>query len=507
MDILHNNLIKKALESKKINLLENTRVNDAQKMIDLLQAKDNSRFAICKKINSKQWQQWIVNKCDLDYNKLSNIISIEDTYISFNSFKGGFRRRTQDLFSLNAFIVDLDYYNCQELNGETPEYVISFLRNKGLFKDLEPSFFIYSGNGMYIIYLIKDSNPKACLKIWKKIMQKLFERFRKYEADPKSLDAAHVFRLAGSINGKTGNTSRFIYNNNKQFKFEQDKEPVRRYTLPQMADILLPPLSPLPFTKKEQSQVKKEKLIKSKNISNLNTIKRLHTLHNLNYTRMMDLEKLVEIRDGYCVKKGEINKSIDGNREFMCFLYRYWANLYYKDTEKALNGMLALNKKFVEPLETDGLVEDTKSAEDACKLWEETYNKYIKLDKLNRPGIIKFFRDAKCYIYSNKKLVLELGISREEMPYLKTIIIISKEEKNAKNKEYRNEWKRESRRTNGLTKREQEKVEKIEQIKILANEGLKQKEIAIRLGVTPQAISKLLKEIKDCDKDTIKLLA
>jgi hypothetical protein len=63
----------------------------------------------------------------------------------------------------------------------------------------------------------------------------------------------------------------------------------------------------------------------------------------------MDLVKLQEIRDGCCRNaKGELVTK--GDRENICFLYRYWYCLYCNDLDLALENTLEFNQGFKEPL-------------------------------------------------------------------------------------------------------------------------------------------------------------
>ncbi len=51
------------------------------------------------------------------------------------------------------------------------------------------------------------------------------------------------------------------------------------------------------------------------------------------------------------------------------------------------------------------------------------------------------------------------------------------------------------RNEEGLTKREQDKKDRIEKIKVFLSKGLNQSKIAQELGISRQAVSKLCKEI------------
>ena len=99
----------------------------------------------------------------------------------------------------------------------------------------------------------------------------------------------------------------------------------------------------------------------------------------------------------------------------------------------------------------------------------------------------KYYAEKK-YKYSNDKLIEILDITEQEQKEFKTII-------STKEKYRRNNGRRTPRNENGLTKREQEKQDRINIIKNLLEKGLNKSKIAKELGISRQAISKLCKEI------------
>lgn len=486
------NLIKEKIESKKYKLINAKRVEDAQKQINFVHRQnkdDNCYIAFGTKENPKKFEQWHI-QYDVanDWNKLMNMLALKDLYMGLSSsYKCS--RKLADIRHLNAFWVDLDYYNISKYKNKTAEEMIEILRKKSLFKDLEPSFFEDSGRGMYIIYLIKEC-PKQLLNLWQIIENKLCHRFVEFGADFKSTDAVHILRLSGTENTKTGRIARYIPNS--------DKLETIRYTISEIGDKLLPPLK---YTKEEWLKLKEEKGKNKKKTKKNREVARVYTFYNLyslHQKRMEDIEKLVELREGDCT----------GNRELLCFLYRYFSCCYYKDPHNALNAVQELNSKFNEPLSDNEVIKATKSAENAYELWEKTYSKYNELDE--KVNIVQFFRNAGCYIYSNKKLIDLFKITAEEMQHLQTIIDTKEKNRRAKDyqkawekenrekrNEYRNEYRKNKRRNeNGLTQREQGKLKKINKIKELMEQGLKQKEIAEMVGLDKSGVSRYIKEIK-----------
>ena len=90
-------------------------------------------------------------------------------------------------------------------------------------------------------------------------------------------------------------------------------------------------------------------------------------------------------------------------------------------------------------------------------------------------------RDKQGYWYKNETLIERLGITREEQKHMKTII--GTDEKYRRNNE-----RRTPRNENGLTKRQQQKQDLINEIKTLKEKGLKQKEVSAMIGKSIRTI-------------------
>lgn len=474
----HDNAIKSALESNTVYLTDYWHIEDAKKEVASIKRKSDGYTAIGLKDSVEKWVQWHVKNGDL-VSSIPKLMHFQDIYISINSMLSPIRQ-LKNLRHLHAFWVDLDYYKIKRFKNKTSEEMIEILRSKKLFDEVEPSFFIDSGNGMYIFYLIETASMGA-LPIWQKIQNAFIDKFLKYGSDPLSADAVHVLRLAGTINGKTGRRSRFLFNSEKNFRYEMNDEPLRTYTIDELSKVMLPML---PHTKEEWTKIKEAKR-QTKKIKESKKEIALFNLHTLHFARLNDMQNLQRIRNGDC----------GGLREVMCFLYRYYSCLFIKDSESALINVLDFNSQFRHPLNEKEVIEATRSAEKAYQLWETTFAEYAMSKEVT--PINTYFRKAGCYIYSNKKLIELLNIEQEEMEHLSTII--NTKEKNRRSKEYRNEWKKEDskrkrRDDSGLTSRQKSKLNNLIEIIKLRDSGLKQKEIAEKLKITQQAISKLMKE-------------
>ena len=96
-------------------------------------------------------------------------------------------------------------------------------------------------------------------------------------------------------------------------------------------------------------------------------------------------------------------------------------------------------------------------------------------------------RDKGGYWYTNKTLIDMLNITEQEQRHLKTII--STQEKYRRN----NIRRREKRRNEeGLTSREQQKLNTIEKVKELKGQGLNQTEISQEIGITKARVSQII---------------
>ncbi|HEK4533713.1 TPA: DNA-binding response regulator [Clostridioides difficile] len=171
--------------------------------------------------------------------------------------------------------------------------------------------------------------------------------------------------------------------------------------------------------------------------------------YSLYHARLNDLIKICELR----------NYDMEGCREVTLFLYRYFTCCFMEDEVQALECTLELNKQLVKPLRDNEVVKHTKSAETAYK--------------------------GKKYKFKNSTLIDLLGITEEEQKYLKTII--GKKEANEREKEAK---KLARRNENGLTNREQEKQDRINEIQVEKSLGLSQSKVAKKLNLSISTVKR-----------------
>lgn len=431
-------------------------VNMAVSQISLLHLDDDGFITIALKKNEDFIQYHY--KASVLKQHIGKALTISGTniYITPNSFYKPYRK-IENIRKLNALYIDIDYYKIESMKELSFKEVTDILE-RDYFKDKipVPNFIINTGRGMALYWLIEPVPYKA-LPLWNVMQKHFLDKLMDLGADAKSIDSARLMRLSGSTNQKSMRIVEIYVNDDIGF-----------YKLRDLQEEFLPKLTP--YVKNPCKRVK-GKIPKVVNLFNL---------YNLHHSRLCDLVKLQEIREGYCRNKnGEL--MVDSQREFMCFLYRYWCCCYLRDTEKALKDTLHFNNNFKVPLSKKEVEKVTVSAEKA-------YEKWLK-DSPN--GVYK----NGGYNYRNRALIDKLSITLEEMKDLKTII--DKDEVKRRNNEKTKEAQKISyRNEEGITKRQMEKQRRIESIMKLKEMGHNQKAIAFKLKITQQAVSKIFKELR-----------
>ncbi|AOR25011.1 replication protein [Clostridium taeniosporum] len=409
----------------------------AVKNISMLHNNDDGFITIAAK-KGKEYIQYHYKVDDLTYN-IGKAISLNaNIYMTPNSFFIP-KRKIENIRKLNALYIDIDYYNIENLKTYDHEKVLVILENDYFGHDVpEPSFAVFTGQGLAVYWLIEPV-PIKVLPLWNAIQKHFLGKLKNMGADSKSIDSARIMRLAGSINHKTGERALlYMYDENLI------------YTLKDIQENYLPKLTPYVKNPAYKGRGRKAKIVN------------FYTLYSLHYARLNDILKLLEIRDGYCRNNDGILIET-GQREFMCFLYRYWNCCYSNDIKQALENTLEFNQGFKKPL-------DSKEVEKITIQAEKAYEEWI----LDSPsGVYK--RGG--YNYKNETLIEKLNITEDEMK-LMTTIIGSSEKLRRKN----NKRKIDRRNEDGLTKREQQKRETIRLIQELKNQGLSQSKVSKELG-------------------------
>jgi hypothetical protein len=155
-------------------------------------AKADGYITLARKENGK-YKQYHYNPQEAA-RKLSEWLG-EDVYFSQNTFYKP-ERLISNIRQLRALYVDVDCY----LLNYNPEYVLLLLEDDVFKRKIpDPSIIIFSGRGIVLIWRIEPVPYKA-LPLWQAVQNYLCEQVKSFGGDIKALDAARIFRIAGSIN-------------------------------------------------------------------------------------------------------------------------------------------------------------------------------------------------------------------------------------------------------------------------------------------------------------------
>ena len=396
------------MQALKLQAIDEVNIDKSRKYLTKLHKDSKGYITIASK--SPNYSQWHYKREDL-LERTEDIINDINAYVSQNTFYKP-QRRIENIKELRAIYIDIDCYNSKY----TKEAVQYFLENDLYSHKIpRPNYLIDSGRGLYYVILIKPV-PSMALPLWYAVQRYLYNNLKSFGADANALDPTRVLRIVGTLNSKSGTCVEVL----DEYNYE--------YSLREIQEEYLPEISV-----KKKSKGRPKKMVS------------LFTEYSLYHARIIDITKICELR----------NYDVEGHREVILFLYRYYSACFTEDAEEALRRALELNSMFTNPLPKNEVIRDTKSA---TKAYEN-----------------------KLYKYTNTKLIQILDITLDEQQYLKTII--SGKEKYRRSAEEQKEKKKAKRRNeNGLTKREQEKLELIKNIIELKHNGFKQKEVAEKLG-------------------------
>ena len=376
--------------------MENANILEKAQYHTWFQHKDSSGYITLARKTKTGFKQYHYKPNELA-NHLSKWLG-EDIYFSQNTFYKP-SRQIETIRELRSLYVDTD---CYLLNLD-PQWLLGKLQLE-FFDQLipEPNIIIFSGQGLVLIWLI-DPVPYKALPLWQAVQQYLLQQLKDFGGDAKASDAARVFRIDGSINSKNGEEVHVEYRHDY------------RYALRTLQEEYLPVLK----TKKTPSKRGRPK-----------KVQQLFNTYSLHHARLLDLVKLVELR----------NYDVKGSRELICFLYRYWQCCYLSDPDEAIHQTLFFNSQFKEPLPEKEVLRATKSAQ---KAWDAKSS-----EEANRLAKEKGYPGAG-YNLKNSTLIEWLAITEEEQSHLKTLI--GRFEKRKRN----TIAKKEKRRNEGVKKREQ----------------------------------------------------
>lgn len=162
----------------------------------------NAAFA---QVTREKWKERVVSLDDLPF-YAREMAGQTDTYLSQQSFYGW--RRIAGLAQLGAAYVDLDFHRTKGWADRPADVVTSAVLCHLRDSDLPtPSYVLSTGRGLVCVWL-HDLVPRRALPRWQAIQHALAGSLKEFGADMKALDAARVFRIAGTTNSKADATVR-----------------------------------------------------------------------------------------------------------------------------------------------------------------------------------------------------------------------------------------------------------------------------------------------------------
>lgn len=390
------------------------------------------------------------------YGELAKVIGEfegeKDVYITPNSFYIP-RRNSGNIRQFRSLYVDLDIE--KKTNYDVMEAYYELFELVNMEKLPQPTMVVHSGRGLHVYWSIQDA-PKQAVYLWQEIEDLFCYRLESLGADHAVRDSARILRLPGSINGRNGKECKIIYVNE-----------ANRYSLYELRDMYLP-------QKKKISREVKSKKTKTQK----GGVKQFpFSSYSLHYSRLQDIQDICAIRAW----------DVEGYRNTLVMLYAYWTGIYNRDPKTLEEMVLEFNSKFKVPLpepQVKSILKSVQRSVDKFVAYEQAVKEGL------RPRVTKGMKDKAGYWFSNETLIERLDITPEEQRRLKTII--SKAEANRREKEKK---KAARRNENGLTARQQEKQDKINAVKALSAQGMKQAEIAESVGINKGTVSKILRGI------------
>ena len=354
--------------------------------------------------------------------KLVTVDDTHDYWITQAIFRM-FNRRKVNLASIGTAFVDLDFYRFPHLVGQDPERILDLVLERCEYVNIpEPSIVIDSGKGLQIKWF-HEALPKKALPRWEAMQRRLVTLFEDLGGDHHSRDVSRVLRVVHTFNQKTMNRVEVLWVNNQ---FEVD-EPVK-YVFNELIDKVIP-----------EPKIRENAVLRG-TVKPLKPHKTLFTTDSLNWTRLCDLQRLIEIRGS---DVGE------GLREPMAFyLCNFYGLRYHKDLA---------TRPVDDWAEFRQLCQQAAPHWSAQKIREKTSNIYQLTRDMAKGKTVEFngLEYPPLYTPKNDTLINIFKITNEELKHLDTIISSTEKQRRHTERE------RQRRQKQGAMSREQYEKESL----------------------------------------------
>lgn len=358
----------------------------------------------------------------------------KDIYYTPNTFNSPIKREREYLWQLHRFYIDIDHKTGTE--PIDPFEVVGAVEQLVEEKKIpQPTEYINSGRGIHIYWDINNCHIML-LDLWEKIENHLFNTIKDLERSIKNIsvdtrvkDPTRLLRLPGTINSK---------NNSKCYSMLKNEGNI--YNIFDLKKAYI----------KVNKQYKKNK----SKVTYLPT----KNLYTLNMSRIEDFKRIVSLRNGEVV----------GYRNTLIMLYSYHYRLINEVTvEELIKVTKEFNKSFREPYKVKELTSVCRSVNRTVKHFQEDNNKGYK--------------------FTNKYIINALDLEEQEQEQLLTIIStrVKYDRKNKKRNESR-------RNEEGLTSRQQQKVNTMKAIQELKEQGFNNTQIADKLNMNVRSVRRIL---------------
>ena len=174
------------------------------------------KITIARKSAAGEWRQEATGLTEL-IDRIPSLAGQPDVYVSMNRFWGS--RRTDRIATCSALYCDLDYYNSKHahLMPEQARYLA--LEKLRVANKPPPTLTVSSGRGLTMVWLHSEI-PPAALSRWNRCQESIFETLSELGADSCARDATRVFRLAGTVNSKSGREVRLLDIGDRTWNFD-----------------------------------------------------------------------------------------------------------------------------------------------------------------------------------------------------------------------------------------------------------------------------------------------